>query len=219
MAVSFEVIVSEPFSENAYIFYQHDPQVAGKCLVVDPGSNTQAILAQLDSLGLVPEMILNTHGHGDHIAGNADLKKRWPAAPLAIGRGDAEMLTDPVKNLSGLLGIPVVSPAAERLLVEGEVLEVAGFSFEVREIPGHSPGHIVLVCQPQHGSPWVIGGDVLFAGSIGRSDFPGGSHQQLVEGIHSKLWPLPDETVVYPGHGEPTTIGQEKQTNPFVRVA
>jgi glyoxylase-like metal-dependent hydrolase (beta-lactamase superfamily II) len=124
------------------------------------------------------------------------------------------MLTDANLNLSGPYGMPIVSPAADRMLRDGDKVELAGLELEVLEIPGHSPGHVVFVWR---GDPIVvIGGDVLFRGSIGRTDFPGGSYERLKSGIHAKLWPLADNTVVYPGHGPATTIGHEKRTNPFL---
>jgi glyoxylase-like metal-dependent hydrolase (beta-lactamase superfamily II) len=159
-------------------------------------------------------LILNTHGHVDHIAGNAALKRAFPDAPLLIGAGDAAMLTDPMLNLSGLSGVAVTSPPADRLLVEGDVVEAAGLRLEVLDIPGHSPGHIVFVLRDE--PPVVFGGDVLFRGSIGRTDFPGGDLDQLLGGIRAKLWPLPAATVVYPGHGPATTVGHERRTNPFL---
>ena len=163
---------------------------------------------------LTPAVILLTHGHVDHIAGNRDLRRVWPELPILIGTGDAVMLTDPRANLSALGGEAVTSPPADRLLVEGDRVDEAGIALDVLDLPGHSPGHIVYVWRGD--SPNVVlGGDVLFQGSIGRSDFPGGSHALLVGGIRKKLFALPDETIVYPGHGDPTTVGWEKRTNPF----
>jgi glyoxylase-like metal-dependent hydrolase (beta-lactamase superfamily II) len=133
---------------------------------------------------------------------------------LVIGRGEAHLLTDPRANLSGFFGMALKSPEADQLVDDGEQLELAGFVFEVREIPGHSPGSVVFVCE-QAEPPFVLGGDVLFAGSVGRTDL-GGNGPQLLAGIRSKLFNLPDHTVVYPGHGPPTTIGHEKRHNPFV---
>ena len=132
-----------------------------------------------------------------------------------IGAGDAEKLTNPELNLSAPFGFPLTSPAADRTLRDGERFDAAGLQLEVLEVPGHSVGHIVLVCKQVQ--PWrVFGGDVLFAGSIGRTDFPDGSADDLREAIHNKLFILPDDTIVYPGHGLETTIGREKRSNPFV---
>jgi hydroxyacylglutathione hydrolase len=204
-------IVSQPFEENTYVVWADGGREA---VVIDPGLEPELILDFLREAGLTPAALINTHGHADHIGGNEALKQAFPEAPLLIGAGDAVMLTDAERNLSGPFGLPVVSPPADRTLAEGEVVEAAGLRFLVREIPGHSPGHVVLVMEgkPAH----VFGGDVLFRGSIGRTDFPGGSMPALFEGIHAKLFTLPDDTVVYPGHGPVTTVGHEKRTNPFL---
>jgi glyoxylase-like metal-dependent hydrolase (beta-lactamase superfamily II) len=205
-------IVSAPFEENTYVAW-----LAGRrdCLVVDPGLEPDEILNFLDEQSLEPAAILITHGHSDHIAGNGELKKRYPNCPLVIGRGDAPKLTDPALNLSAAFGAHLVSPPADVLLDEGDTYSAAGFDLEVREIPGHSSGHVVFVWHA--GQPTVVfGGDVLFAGSIGRTDFPDGSFEDLASNIHAKLFTLPDSTQVLPGHGPPTTVGQEKRTNPFV---
>lgn len=210
MRPQIQTIVSMPFAENTYVAWlpgQSD------CLVVDPGTEPDAILAFLKEHALTPAAILNTHGHADHIAGNADLKEVYPLAPLVIGVGDAPMLTDPDLNLSRSYGLDLISPAADRVLNDGDSVLFAGLTLDIREIPGHSPGHIVFVVRD---AAIVFGGDVLFRGSIGRTDFPGGSFETLAEGIRSKLYILPDETVIYPGHGPVTKVGFEKRSNPYV---
>jgi glyoxylase-like metal-dependent hydrolase (beta-lactamase superfamily II) len=211
MALSLFTIESMPFAENTYVVGRPGQPDA---VVIDPGFEPEAILQRLRDEGLSVRLILNTHGHVDHIAGNAALKDAFPDAPLLIGAGDSPMLTDPWRNLSGLSGVAVTSPPADRLLAEGDVVEAAGLRLEILAIPGHSPGHVVFVLRDD--PPVVFGGDVLFRGSIGRTDFPGGDLDQLLSGIRAKLWPLPDGTVVYPGHGPATTVGYEKRTNPFL---
>lgn len=208
-------IVSEPFGENTYV-----AQLAGRddCLVIDPGLEPDLILELLDQEKLTPAAILNTHGHADHIAGNEAMKQRWPDAPLVIGRHEVDKLTDPVLNLSAPFGFAIISPPADILLDEGDVYRAAGLELEVLEIPGHSSGHIVFIWRGSE-PHYVFGGDVLFRGGIGRTDFPDGSFTQLRDGIHKKLFPLPDDTVVLSGHGEPTTTGHEKRMNPFVGLA
>lgn len=200
------------FEENCFVAFHAERT---DCLVFDPGLEPEKVLAVLDEHRRTPAAILCTHGHADHIAGNAALKQRWPECPLIIGEGDAWKLTDPTGNLSAGFGFDVVSPPADRTVVEGEVLSFAGFELEVLDTPGHSPGHVVFV---EHGlTPTrVFGGDVLFRGSVGRTDFPDGSWEDLRRSIHTKLFPLPDDTVVLSGHGPPTTIGEEKRSNPFV---
>lgn len=205
-------VVSAPFEENTYIAHFGG---SGDCVVFDPGFEPDEIVAYLGERSLTPAAIVCTHGHSDHIAGNEALKRRWPGCPLVIGAGDAPKLTTPQLNLSAAFGLSLVSPAADRVLREGETFSAAGLELEVLEAPGHSIGHIVLVCRQVR--PWrVFGGDVLFAGSIGRTDLPDGNFDDLADAIHRKLFTLPDDTIVYPGHGPATTIGREKRTNPFV---
>jgi len=206
-------IVSRPFEENSYIAWLEG---RGDCLVVDPGLEPDKILAALDEEGLTPAAILITHAHSDHIAGNGALKRRWPACPLVIGANEADKLTDPRKNLSAGFGLALVSPPADVTVVDGQQYSAAGFDLLVREIPGHSSGHVVFIWMAGT-PPLVLGGDVLFAGSVGRTDeMVGGDFRLLARGIREKLYTLPDETIVLPGHGEPTTIGEEKRSNPFV---
>jgi len=157
---------------------------------------------------------LLTHGHVDHIAGVQGLREIWPEIPILIGVGDAPMLTDPQLNLSAPFGMPVTAPAATQTLNHLERLVLAGITLEVREIPGHSPGHVVFI-HADGNPPVVFGGDVLFQGSIGRTDFPGGDQKLLIDGIHRHLFDLPENTLVFPGHGPTTTIGQEKRENPY----
>lgn len=208
-----ETVVSRPFQENSYIAW---PAGSQECLVVDPGFEPDRILSLLARQQLRVMAILNTHGHVDHIAGNAAIKDRFPRAPLIIGSGDACMLTDPFLNLSALGGVEVTSPPADQLVNEGEQLPLLGLNWDIRAIPGHSPGHVVFIWHG--GNPTVVfGGDVLFAGGIGRFDFPGGDGELLIAGIREKLYTLPGDTIVYPGHGPTTSIAVEQATNPFTR--
>ncbi len=212
--LQIQTVVSAPFDENTYIVWLPSRSDA---LVIDPGLEPDFILEVLRDQGLTVAAILNTHGHADHIAGNGFLKQIFADAPLMIGAGDEPMLSDAVLNLSAPFGMAITSPPAERLLREGDVVEEAGIRLEVLEIPGHSPGHVVFLFR---GPPLLVfGGDVLFRGSVGRTDFPRGSSQQLFEGIRAKLFTLPADTVVYPGHGPVTTVGDEMRENPFVGSA
>jgi len=205
-------VESQPFGENTYVVRRDGD---ARCLVIDPGFEPEAIVRWIDEQGLVPEAILLTHGHSDHIAGNAALRDRWPALEIMIGRHDASKLGDPAGNLSAPFGIALTSPPADRLLDDGETVTVAGLDLVVREVPGHSRGHVVFVVGDR-AAPVVLGGDVLFQGSIGRTDFPDGDFAALAAGIRSHLYTLPDDTLVLPGHGPSTTVGHERRHNPFV---
>ena len=205
-------IESAPFGENTYVLSRRG---GPECLVVDPGFEPDAVIGWIDEHRLTPVAILLTHGHSDHIAGNAALRERWPSLPILIGRDDASKLIDPAGNLSGAFGLALVSPPADRLLDDGEILELAGFTLAVIAIPGHSRGHVVF--RVDDTSPrMVFGGDVLFLEGIGRTDFPDGDFAALAAGIRGGLYTLPDDTVVFPGHGDATTVGHERRHNPFV---
>jgi hydroxyacylglutathione hydrolase len=212
MATQIHTIVSMPFDENTYIVWLDGRTDA---LVIDPGLDPDAILEFLDDRKLTVAAILNTHGHADHIAGNEAMKERFPKAPLIIGVNETALLADPMLNMSALFGLPLTSPPADRTVTAGEKLSLAGIDFTVREIPGHSPGHVVYIAQLEQ-TTTVFGGDVLFRGGVGRTDFSGGSFKTLAAGIRRDLWVLPDDAVVYSGHGPTTTIGVERRTNPFV---
>jgi glyoxylase-like metal-dependent hydrolase (beta-lactamase superfamily II) len=207
-------IVSFDFQENSFVAHLRGRNDA---LVVDPGFEPERILEYLDQHGLAPGAILNTHGHIDHIAGNEALKQRWPQCPLVIGEGDADKLVNPRRNLSAMMGSALKSPPADVTLKDGDVYSAAGFELEVRDIPGHSAGHVIFLWKAH--SPWIaFVGDVIFAGSIGRTDFPDGDFDTLASGIRTKLYTLPDDTILYGGHGPATTVGEEKRHNPFVRA-
>jgi glyoxylase-like metal-dependent hydrolase (beta-lactamase superfamily II) len=209
--LEIRTVESMPFAENTYVVW-----IPGRrdALVIDPGLEPELILEVLRDEGLDVAAILNTHGHADHIAGNAPMKQAFPAAPLVIGEGDRHMLLDPRANLSAPFGMRVVSPPADRTVKEGETVEYAGIALEVLDVPGHSPGHVAFVWRGER--CLAFAGDVLFRGSIGRSDFPGSDPAALMHSIREKMFALPDDAVVYPGHGPVTTVGHEKRTNPFV---
>ena len=205
-------IVSTPFEENCYVAHQKGNE---QCFVVDPGLEPDRILQCLEAEQLHPAAILNTHGHSDHIAGNGVLKERWPNCPLVIGRDEASKLADPQGNLSALFATPLVSPPADVTVEDGQVYSAAGYDLLVRNAPGHSGGHVMYLLEDLT-PPLVFVGDVIFAGSIGRTDFPDGDFGQLKASIHDILFALPDETVLLSGHGPPTTVGEERRSNPFV---
>lgn len=211
-SIRIESILSQPFAENTYILWRDG---RSDCIVIDPGLEPDKILHFLADNGLTPSAILNTHGHSDHIAGNEAMKRQWPDCPLMIGIADEDKLSDPNKNLSAPFGLALISPPADKTLSDEEELLLAGISLKVYDTPGHSIGHVIFVCE-QESPTIVIGGDVLFNGSIGRTDFPDGSFEQLRESIHNVLFTMNNDAIVYPGHGPETTVGQEIETNPFV---
>jgi len=182
----------------------------GDGAVIDPGGDADAIKSAIQEMGLSIRIIVNTHGHVDHISANAEVK-RTTGAELAIHEYDAGMLLDPVANLSASAFGPVVSPAADRLLADGDTVKVGTLQLSVVHTPGHTEGGICLL-----GRGYVFSGDTLFAGSVGRSDFPGGDPVVLLQSIKSKLLCLADTTTVLPGHGPNTTIGNEKECNPYL---
>ncbi len=205
-------IESMPFGQHSYVIRRPGTR---ECVIVDPGFEPDGITTWIDNHDLEPRAILLTHGHSDHIAGNGFLKRRWPDIPILIGRHDATKLLDATANLSEPFGLALTSPPADRLLDDGETFSIAGLEMTVREIPGHSIGHVVFVVAGE-APVVVIGGDVLFQEGIGRTDFPDGDFDALAAGIRHHLYSLPDDTIVLPGHGDPTTIGHERQHNPFV---
>ncbi len=210
--IIIKTVVADFFMENAYILHVNG---RNDSVIIDPGLAPDQYLQAFEEQQLEPAAILNTHGHGDHTAGNGPLVERWPDCPIIIGEEDAYKLTDPVANLSQGFGFSLISPEADVLVADGDELEIAGIKFEVRHIPGHSIGHVAYICRDVE--PWLVfGGDLLFQEGIGRYDFPDGDQRALVLGIKEKLYTLPDDTLVYPGHGAPTTIGHEKLYNPFV---
>lgn len=209
--LNIHAIVSMPFEENTYVVWLPDRRDA---VVIDPGLEPEAILGFLREKQLSVGAILNTHGHADHIGGNGALKEAFPDAPIIIGANEVHMLGDAEANMSAPFGMPITSPPADDTVREGDTLEVAGISLEVLDLPGHSPGHVVFLYRDH---PCVLfGGDVLFRGSVGRTDFPGCDGKVFLEGIRTKILTLPEDTKVYSGHGPVTTIGREKITNPFV---
>ncbi len=200
------------FMVSAYVVVDGE-----EAMVVDAPEGAEALVELCRARDLVPKLLVNTHGHVDHIHGNALLKETWPAIEIACGREEAALLESPMRNLSIMMAAWVKSPPPDRLLDEGDEVAVGEARFRVLSTPGHSPGSISLYAERgPEGRPVVFTGDALFAGSVGRTDFPGAKHETLITAIREKLLALPSETAVYPGHGPPTTIGEEAEANPFL---
>lgn len=196
-----------PFATNCYIAACPE---TGEAAVIDPGTPDPWIKQVLVSQGLKVSAIWLTHGHVDHIGG-VEWVQSFSGAPIWIHADDEAMLADPMRNGSSLFGPAVIAPGPDHRFSEDDPVTLGRLSFKVIHTPGHTPGGIGLYT-PGH----LIGGDTLFAGSIGRTDLPGGDFATIIRSIKERLLPLPPETVVYPGHGPTTTIGDEKEYNPFI---
>lgn len=206
--INIEVYPLGPLGTNAYLITH---QETSQAIVVDPGMHPERLLERIEELDVVA--ILLTHAHFDHIGG-VDAVRKLKQCPVYLHDAEADWLTDANKNGSTRwpeLGGPITTAPAEFSLADEQLLELMGVTFQVFHTPGHSPGSVCFL----HGDH-LIGGDVLFHTGVGRTDLPGGSTMELYHSIHNKLFILPDQVQVYPGHGEKTTIGFEKENNPYV---
>jgi hydroxyacylglutathione hydrolase len=197
-----------PLQTNCYIIANDDSKEA---IIVDAGMNPDELIYKSEEYTV--QAILMTHAHFDHMGG-LDKIRRKVKAPVYIHKNEQEWLVNADLNGSSrwpTIGGAMLSEPAEHETADGEVLELAGFSIRVLETPGHTPGGLSFLIDKH-----LFSGDTLFARSIGRTDLLGGNYDQLMESIHDKLMELPDETIVYPGHGPATTIGDEKTYNPFI---
>lgn len=195
-----------PFGTNCYIVASESGREG---MVIDPGDGAKAILQRVGDLKLDIKIIVLTHGHIDHVGALKPIKEAT-GAEIVIHSDDARSLKNRALAIAFGLFYPM-PPPADRLLRDGEIIKVGNLSFEVLHTPGHSPGGISLL-----GDGVVFTGDTLFNSGIGRTDLPGGSYDQLMDSIRTKLLVLPDDTIVYPGHGPETTIGAERLDNPFL---
>lgn len=208
----FQTVVAKGMVDtNCYLLACPDTREA---MIIDPGAfspgEVKTILGLISQHDLKPRYILNTHGHIDHIAGNGQIKAST-GADLLIHAKDAGMIVSGALNGSFMFGQEVVSPPADRQLKDGEQIKLGKLAIKVLHTPGHTPGCICLYVEGN-----LFSGDTLFAGSIGRTDLPGGDEKQIIESIIKKLMTLQDETIVRPGHGPRTTIGAEREKNPFL---
>ncbi len=207
-----------PLGACCYIVINEETKQA---LIIDPGGDHETIIAFIKKNDLVPKLIINTHGHGDHIGANKEIKEAFPGIRIAIHKDDEACLTQPKRNLSFLGGFLLKSPPADIVLEEGDKVGIGGIEFEVIHTPGHSPGGICLLGRFSSDSePAVLfSGDSLFQAGIGRTDLPGGDYAALIKSLQDKILILEGKTVVYPGHGPVTTVEEERNNNPFVKSA
>ena len=208
-----ESLIFNPFQENTFIVYNDN----GDCAIVDPGMlfdhEQDRLVEKISELNVVPRLLLQTHLHVDHVLGTRFVLEKYGLEPMAH-EGD-EFLIGETKNMAASFGMAVDRdpPVPSVHLNHGDTVKLGHETFEVIHVPGHSPGGIAFYSAE---NKVLLAGDVLFKGSIGRTDLPGGDYQQLIDGIKRRLMVLPDDVDVYPGHGPKTTIGEEKRTNPFL---
>jgi len=201
------------FQENTYLVYDEE----GNCAIFDPGMSNpqeeQTLTSFVKEKRLTPVALYNTHCHIDHVLGNRFVYEQYGLIPQ-FHEGEIPVLVA-VQNLAPMYGFKYeTSPIPETFLSEGDNVYIGKNSLKLLFVPGHSPAHLCFYAEQSH---FLIGGDVLFRNSIGRTDLPGGNHQQLLDNIQQKIYTLPENTVVYPGHGPSTTVEFEKKTNPFIR--
>lgn len=203
-------MVLGPFMTNTYILCNEETMEG---LVVDPSFSPEQYIKAIKEKKIHLTSIFLTHAHVDHMAGMNELRKAFPEARMYMDKRDRPFLRDPERNLSYMFPTPTLVDDADVWVKDGDEIETSGYTFQVIDTSGHTPGGISFYLKKEG---IVFTGDSLFQGSIGRTDFPGGSMKELTGSIRKNLFTLPDSTVVLSGHGEQTTIGQEKRTNPFL---
>jgi hydroxyacylglutathione hydrolase len=204
------IIPVTPFQQNCTLLWNPETMQGA---IVDPGGDLDRIEAAIAQVGLKPEKILLTHGHIDHAGGAAELRERLGGIPIEGPHEHERPLLDNLEKQAETYGVEARAVTPDRWLADGDTVTVAGHTFEVLHCPGHSPGSVVLFNRAQG---FALMGDVLFQGSIGRTDLPMGSHKALMDSIRNKVLPLGDDVAFICGHGPTSTIGQERRTNPFI---
>lgn len=210
--LQIKVLTYNPVQENTYLVFNENKE----CIIIDPGcyfdNEKEELTVAIENNNLRPVMLLNTHCHLDHVFGNKFISEKYNLT-LHLHKEEEQMLK--MAPASGLMfNLPFDNYAGEFIFLnEGDIIALGTDKLEVIHAPGHSPGSVCFYCKEQK---FIIGGDVLFNNSIGRTDLPGGSHEVLLKSIREKLFLLPDDVTVYSGHGVDTTIGYEKKTNPFL---
>ena len=205
--MKYEMLIVGPLETNCYLVYCQDSL---ECAVVDPGAEADRIFLMIARKNLKPELILNTHGHIDHIGANKDVKEKYNI-PLYLHSADSPMLENVQQSEMAIFLGAMDSPPPDNLLNDGDKIKIGKSSLRVIHTPGHSPGSVSFL-----GDGFLISGDTLFFGGVGRTDLPGGSWKDMESSIKNKILTMPDEMVVLPGHGPSTTVGQEKRANPFI---
>ena len=208
MNLAIRMMVLGPVQTNCFFLINEDTK---EVLVIDPADHAQKIIEWMKSENLKPVAILLTHGHFDHIMGVEGIRKEY-GIPVYASRDEVDVLAKPQLNVSTIMGA-YLSMKADELFCDGDVLELAGMKLKVISTPGHTIGSVCFYIEEEK---VLISGDTLFEASVGRTDFPTGSSRQLIESIKTRLFILPDDTSVFPGHGGTTSIGYEKLHNPFV---
>ena len=211
MSLRYLTVPVTAFQQNCSIVWCEATRQAA---VIDPGGDLPQLLAEVQRLGVTLQQIWLTHGHIDHAGGTGELARRLKLPVIGPHQGDRYWL-DALAAQSRQFGFPPAEPfEPTRWLADGDTVTVGDCTLQVRHCPGHTPGHVVFH-SPEARRAFV--GDVLFAGSIGRTDFPGGDHATLIASITQRLWPMGDDTVFVPGHGPESTFGRERRSNPYVR--
>ncbi|HEK85416.1 MAG: MBL fold metallo-hydrolase [Candidatus Saccharicenans sp.] len=205
--MNYQQVVVGPLETNCYIYYCRETL---ECAVIDPGAEAEKIFPIITSFQLKPVIILNTHGHVDHIGANLEVKERYKI-PIAMHSADLPLLEENIQLEFGLMLGASPSPKPEKLLTDGEEIYIGHQILKVIFTPGHTPGSVCF-----YSGKLLFAGDTLFCGGVGRTDLPGGSWKELTNSLKLRIMTLPDETIVLPGHGPKTTIGEEKVSNPFL---